>query len=526
MLSLDFNDAAGIEQHYIRQIYDLSWSYIEKGGPLSLIAAVPIDLIAPKIGLIDSVSLYDGLDEIWLGRVRERPTVTADKQAGIITAEGYIKHLEDDSMQTLYIDSGLGLWDDRTLFAEKNSNYVSSVNPSRFINDKFNRLWIGIKRGQVYDISDQFGWMYEAPGGYIKRFTSNWSTSYDNGFFELAIYAWNGSWTQIWHRNVYGTFSGTLDISTSTTPSGDIVAAIPANSTALIAVFICKTAVTLSGQLDNEWYGRLTNPKVYYELPTDWKTSTVIKDILGKKAPLLSTDYSQIADGTYTLADFFDAKKKNPHALIKELNKYEVYNYGVWDRDSSGKPRFHFKAHELGTVHYFTSLRDAKPDLAGDSIENQFNSVDVEYQSQTGRTLTTTRTKALDLLTKWGITRSPSRPLSIQTTSQTSANQAGDIELNDRARPQGKGSLTIKGFVRDNYGRKIAAHQIRPGKNILIRDLRASPQTLADMTSSDVLNGINIFRIVQVDAKPFEATLQLDNEGDRLDLYLAKAKLT
>ncbi len=128
MFSLAFRDSAGVEQAYVRGIYALSFSSTGKGGPLSLTAAVPIDLISPRLHLIDGVSLYDGLDEIWLGRVCGLPTVTANRQAGIVVAEGYINHLADDSLVPAYIDGRLERWGSPEAYA-----IASDANASRFI---------------------------------------------------------------------------------------------------------------------------------------------------------------------------------------------------------------------------------------------------------------------------------------------------------------------------------------------------------------------------------------------------------
>jgi len=209
-----------------------------------------------------------------------------------------------------------------------------------------------------------------------------------------------------------------------------------------------------------------------------------------------------------------------PLDILRELNKYEGANFGVWDVDASNVPRLTYGPHASDAIDYITSLRYCRPDLAGESLEGQYNAVDVEYQDANGNSLYTTRTRAHALLDGWGITKKPD-PLSVRTTSLAQANQAGDILLDDKARPQGKGSLVIKGFVWDSYGRKIPAHRVRPGKNILIYDLRPAPGDLDTMGTAGNLNGKNVFRIVATDAKPYEVTCQLDNEADRLERFLA-----
>lgn len=521
MLSLVFRDANGIEQAYAKRIYDLNWSATEKGGPLSLTAAVPIDVLAPKLSLLQDVSLYDGLEEIWLGRIREMPSVSRDGQAAIVLAEGYINHLDEGSMVPRYLDTRLGCWEPREAFSGLGSN----ANPSHFLTDNYSRVGVGLTNGQAYALNDAGGLVYKATADTIVRFAADYATNYDNTKCYAQLYAWNGSaWTEIWRRDATGTGTGTIDISTTTTPSGYVLAPIPANCSAVMWRLRAASAHTNTSG-DNVYYGRLTYPKVYYKTLSDWKTTTVLKDILGLVAPSLSTDYSKITSGTYTLSEFFDEEKTPPLELLRRLNSFEGYDYGVWDRDPSKKPRLTFAPHALNTVHYVTSLDGGRPELAGDSIESQYNFVDVEYQDKrTGKNLVTTVTRAHALLDSYGIDRSPAK-ITLRGTSSSAASQVGNTFLNDKARPQGKGSLTVRGYVWTGSGTRTPAHRIRPGTNILVRDLRASNQTLKDATSSNVLNGTNIFRVVQVDARPWEATLQLDNEGDRLDFILARKAL-
>lgn len=522
MFSLIFRDADGIEQAFAKHVYDVSWSSTEKGGPLSLIAAIPIDVLAPKIDLVHDVSLYDGQDEIWLGRIREIPSVTQDGQAAIVVAEGYINHLADDSLQPMYVDARLARWDDREAYG-----IGSDTNRSKFMADKHNRLLVGLKKDHTYNLNDRKGLMYGVPSGTITRFTAKYGVDYDSTkcCAELQAYGPNG-YTLLWKREVSGAGSGDIDISASTPTGGYVFSSMPPNTTHLMWRILFRATLANTGA-DNASHAKLTEPKVYYKSLSDYSTTTVLKDFLASHAPGISTDYSRISPGTYTLPDFCDERYVKPKALLEELNKYEGYDYGVWDRDAAGLPRLTMGPHELGKVHYITSLNQSRPNLSGDSIECQYNRVNVEYEDvRTGGKLTSTKSMTHQALDAWGIKRSPDSPIGLRATTSDAADIAGAVFLRDRARPQGKGALTIRGHVRDHLGRRIAAHRILPGTNILVHDLRPSPEALTSIRSTNVLNGINCFRIVQVDAKPYEATIQLDNEGDRLDFFLARKRMS
>jgi len=95
-LNLLFIDRDGAETHFIKKLYYLRYSLVDRGGPLDLAATIPIDLISDPIERLDDVRLYDGLDLIWFGRVKEVPRVSVNREAAVVTAEGFTGHLKDE----------------------------------------------------------------------------------------------------------------------------------------------------------------------------------------------------------------------------------------------------------------------------------------------------------------------------------------------------------------------------------------------------------------------------------------------
>ena len=83
--------------------------------------------------------------------------------------------------------------------------------------------------------------------------------------------------------------------------------------------------------------------------------------------------------------------------------------------------------------------------------------------------------------------------------------------------------MTLKGDVLSKFGNRPAWF-IRPNDILQIHDLDASPETLADMSEATVLNGINIFEIVAVEANisgsEESVTIQLETPASRLDFEL------
>jgi hypothetical protein len=181
-----------------------------------------------------------------------------------------------------------------------------------------------------------------------------------------------------------------------------------------------------------------------------------------------------------------------------------------------------FAPHDLTTIHYYASLRDTKPNLAGRSIDNEINAVVGNYRDLEGRTKSVFRAMTHKLLDSYGITRTPSGPMSVDTTSSAAANQAYDTYLADKARPLGKGTFDL-GQVWDQYGRLIPAHSVKPGRNIQIMGLNPDPDELATLGTSNVVNGLNVFRIIMCETNYPKTTIHTDSYPDRLDIMLARA---
>ncbi len=519
-MNLIFKDAAGNQIHYDQKIYDLQYSYTQEGGPLSLSVTIPIDLIGKKIDLIYDVLLYDDLDEIWLGRISEMPRVTQDRQAAIITAKGYFSHILENPLMRHYTDTGYAEWDVNPPVAMPESyNWSDGVVEK----DNNNRLYMHLINGQTIKSGSSLGLYYRLCN--IDRISQAiYSVTFDyelgsdvtaNVYGRLASYD-----SDITNIAVEWSLQGTGALQT-----GSVTQIITAGKKGLIAYLGFGADKTAA---NNNCYLKITNIRVngLSTFTSTYQADEVIKDLLANYAPSVSTDQTKISNGAYTIPTFFVDKKTSVLDVIKELNKYERYNYGFWDRGSDTKPRFTYAAHDKATIHYTTSLRAAKPELSGESLDDQFNAVDVEYDDPVipGRKLVARRTATHALLNTWGITRAPAQALQAKTTSAAAANQVGDAFLTDKAQRQGKGSITVRLPVRSSAGTITPPWRILPGRNIMIRDLEPSPADLTTMTSSNVLNGKNIFRIVEVSVNYTnkEATLSLDNIGDNLAVMLSR----
>jgi len=517
-MNVIFTDAQGNEKHYSKQIYDLKYSNSNQGGPLTAEITIPIDLIKSH-QILEDVHIYDGIGLVWCGRVFETPRVTQNRQAAVINALGHVNHLTDQSFKRLYSDVSYNAWDTNPPVAPNDDWAWEKVEK-----DNNNRLFLKFPNGEavvINTISETCYLRAHPTSGvnqdiYSITFDYTTGSSYNSANFQLVLHSYS---TEFYVDDV-----AEWTLAGSGALSGSVTEVITASKKCLS--FRLQSVAGFTPADENYW-AKITNIRVngLSGFTGNYQADEIIKDFLTNYCPKISTDQTLIDTGTYTLPEFFVESKQSPLDVLKELNKYENFNYGVWNCDVEGSPIFSFEAHDLTTVHYTTSLKYAKPDLSGESLENQFNSVDVEYNNPAGNgKLTVTRTATHSLLDAEGITRSPLSPIQVDTTSSAAANQVGDTFLDDRARRQGKGSIVVVNNLKDSNGVDLPVTHLRAGKNILIRDLEPTIQTLTDMTSSNVLNGKNIFKIVQVDidAKAGSATLQLDSDGNRLDLLLSR----
>jgi len=518
MISLVFRDADKKEIAFFNEVYDLRTASVAQGGPLSLIATVPIDVLGSKIDLLHDVRFYDGFDEPWIGRVKERPRVSKNRQAATIICQGYSDHMKDTRFKRHYIDTGYANWSTVTPVGYSADRVWEHGN-----RDNNNRVFIQMP-ANVFSPAGMITGLYYRPANIdqinqtLLSITFDWETGagYLTAENELRLASFVsditlGTATVEWTQGVDGAQSGSETIT------------ITGSKKALQFYFF---GISTDTPADETNWGIITNIRVNgltgFEVGDTPKPDDFIKNFISVSESL-STDVSQIDAGTFTITDLVFENPTTPFEALTEVNKYERYNWGVSDRDSSNDPRLTYEPHDKGTVHYYASLQNSQMNIVGESIENQYNEVDVIYQDAvSGRNITENRTATHTLLDALGITRKAK--ISVQTTSLVAAQQAGDAFLADKAQKQGKGSMKIQGDVIDEGGRTVPAYTIKPGTNILVYDLEIKPGNVDTLAGADVLNGENCFRIVRVDAdvKKREATLQLDNEGDRLDLLMAR----
>jgi len=174
-INLIFVDRDEAETHFIKKMYYLRYSIVDRGGPLELTATIPIDLIANPIKRLDDVKLYDGLDLIWFGRVKEIPQVSVSREAAVLTAEGFVGHLKDER-----VDPTLSLPDssDQIIQSVLTANNTKQTIP--VISTDFSRMSTGTFDVTTFDVDIE-----TTPLTLIKR--ANAFDSFDWGLNDLDV---------------------------------------------------------------------------------------------------------------------------------------------------------------------------------------------------------------------------------------------------------------------------------------------------------------------------------------------------
>ncbi len=511
------------QTHYLRQLYGCTFKMGRNGGCTEAEIIIPIDIVNPH-AILETLEIYDNTTFLWFGRVYETPRVTINKQAMIITAIGFINHLLDQSFSYIYSDVSWDKWDTDPGFI----NWPDANNFNFCTKDNNNRLFIQVNDGDTYPASSLDGIYYAACETTYGTNQPIYSISFDYTIGAGITSACQARLYSYTNTNTGSALEWSLT-GNGATQTGSVTDTISASKTAL---FFCLYASSDMVSSSSTSYMKITNIRVngHSSFTGTYQADEVIKHILTNYAIHFSMDQTLIANGTYNLAECFFTEPISPLEATKKLNSFEDYNYGVYSYGSDNLPRFEWAAHDLATIDYYTSMKVARPELSGESIEEQFNAVDVSYHDSGDRSVFTTVTATHELLNNYqianetaGLTRKPDSSLGVDTSSNSMAIQAGNTFLSDKARRQGKAPIVLRGTVTSQNG-AMPVTWMRPGKNIMIRDLQATPDDLATMVSSNVLNGKNIFRIesVEIDALNNVATLELDTPGDRLDILLSK----
>lgn len=511
MISVLTKNANG-DQFHPAAIYDVNFSYITGAGCERAEVLLPAEEATNFPGQMDELRIYDNLDLLWLGRIEDKPKETATGEI-LITAVGFASHLKDELNQKLWVDTSFKFWSNTPSIPVPETWELDQTE-----RDNNNRIFIRLPQDMTVVSNSNAGLFYRLTNlDKLNQtlFSATWDyetgATYDSAEYRLGLLSSSSGMDGAQGEWILPG-AGALSASTGVT--------FTAGKKALMFVLGEITGVS---PVDTEFWIKITNLRINGSsdfTSTGLTADDFVKDIIPNFAPSLSTDFSSISTGGTVLTDFYAEKPTNALQMIADATKTEDWKTGVYQLGSDSKPQWEGNPVNRDTIDWIVSQDDGPLELAGRSIQEVFNEVEVEFLTGTGAVTTLTRTATVDVLDDAGVTRT--KKIRVETTSQTVAEAAGDQFLTEFGRPRAKGQMTLHGTVLSRTGGPTQAWFMRPNDMIQIHDLDPSPETLADMTASVVTNGINIFEIVAVEVNVINesVTIQLETPASRLDFEL------
>jgi hypothetical protein len=229
----------------------------------------------------------------------------------------------------------------------------------------------------------------------------------------------------------------------------------------------------------------------------------VIGNVLASGAvPLLSTDTSLIAAGSFAIPDLAPNGYQTPRQLIAAANAYEGNLVGV----DAQRVLFSRERDTVATVEANPTGGFAFQDATSNSAEEIYNRVVVQGTAPDGTPVLEVRTATSSLLTRQGFTRTATLNVSSAVTA-AAAQVLGDVWLAQYSQPKFKGTATFQGHgsVRLTNGGGIHPSQLVLFAGRLIRIPIVDPATGA--WTRDCL-----IKAVRYDHDSETAVVELDNE--------------
>lgn len=481
----------------------------------------------------DQIEVVKDYDRVkWVGRVEDRPQQVAQ---GVwqIRAVGHASHLNDRKGAIQLSDSAVSEWQDTPPV----DNAVTDE-WGNFSLDNSNRLFVGFRAGTVYTQDIRSGHWYSLNNpdrinqainlvefDYITGSGYQGSSS-GRGRASLNSYTQDltNSFTE-WELN----FTGATSNSTTVTITLATTRGTP-KALAFLMTGSNFSSSSYAPTLNTNWF-KILNVRVNGS--SDFTGIYYYDDVIAKLkdnfTSELSTDITQLSTGTKSIETYY---LDQPTGMVAGFNKaieVEDMEWGFYDVGADGKPRIKAEAINRTEVDWivFTGAGQANlSGLQGPSIQDQYNQVHVSYRNSRGQNRILVRTSAdagvSDPFADSGLVRE--RHITVDTTSQTAAQNVGDAVLQDDSRKKTKGTIPIKGNVIHARRGLQPSTEIRPNDIVYFPDHNPSISTLDDLAASTILNGTNIVRVIEceIDEDNNTANCTFDTKADSLDNVLLR----
>jgi hypothetical protein len=444
-----------------------------------------IDLDWPDLNLFDNVVVTTAAGTIvWEGRISRQPrSISADGQSINIEAVGHSAALRDVRMSEIYVDRNLGSWQGPSranqvrLLADAFRIYDQQVAP-----DATNGAQALVGTLQLEGFKAIVQPTYDAGSG-LRVARIYYDITQDGASPRTA----DSNWTLEAFANDRDDLTPVQDRSgqlnaTTTSIAGYWVPGSPRRF--VLWEFAYNTAFTNATDRKTYWrnltvYGDQNLPLVGTTDPKGVAASDAILHIIHKYAPGLTADESTITPTTYPIPHLVFDQRIDPFDAILEINKFHLFDFAVWENRTA-----HWAPVDLSDYQW--EIRHDDPgvtiDLQGDSTEELFNGIEVEYDDvQTGRREVLLAADHAELrdpnpenaVTLHGLTRNDNLTLSSPTT-QAAALQIGRARLAEVNQPTAPGSITVTDRVRDRAGNWQPVSHMRAGDTVALTSMNFS----------------------------------------------------
>jgi hypothetical protein len=372
------------------------------------------------------VVISDGLSRPFEGRTVR---MFASGTGLSVTAEGYRNALSDDVYTNLWSDDRVVRWRDVS------DDEYSVVTPAKYILDRNNRLYIAPRLDTTYNENDAGGHTYAIPHQSdrdIVEFVFDYDYDPGSGGTDWACMVMEAdddftSLTNKWGLNLASAQSGT-----------DQRVVITSKARLLVLVYKIGSGSYTNTDDEGDVYLKLTNLRV---TTVDTNTGAdpitsdlIVDDMIDQIVALNSTQLSSAKHHIKAHPNDLDEaiyEDQIPSRVLDTLianmdGQYRRWNWGVWEdqvvhfRPIYDKSRVWYVGAD--EIRYETSLRE---------IINKLYAV---YQDSRGITRRTADATESLSVSQFGLTRR--RSVSVDTTSQSTAEDARDATLVGASDPQ------------------------------------------------------------------------------------------
>jgi hypothetical protein len=515
---------ADADRHVTRDLRSLSFrSDLHGFSSARLSLDRPLARDAPEVAVFGRCYVYDGRNgsTVWEG-YQDDPGqgASADGQVWELTCTGPQARARDRTTPLVYAETQLTEWDQTGNEAARVSE-VHDGNTDLYLRQHH------VPRGTVAAgpgfVTDSVYRTISDAGLKLAAILFGWDGGKADGDWRMRVFC-GGTMIYDSALNATGIANGWLSYSTHIPTGGGAGGGLNAW---VVSARLARISTSQTVADDVTW-GRwgtggrpLTVRMLLYDVDGTERTtgydnipyvlaSEVVKDLLGRLLPTWDGPGAQVDTTSYHIDQLSWPGATDAGDVLDRLTELEAaYNWQVWESPplvAGGRSRFTWTTWPAH-VRYDADASDGYS--GGSQTADLYDSVQVVWTDQRGRTRTVRRTQTVPALADAGISREGRVELAQEMGSVSNAVQAGDNFLADHATPPSAGTLTVARPVLDrDAGRMVMPWEIRPGHLVRVGGLASRPDALL-ATASD---GRSVFRVaaMEYDTASAAATLELD----------------